>query len=176
MCSLEFVEKHYHTNKLLMAAVSNNRMCNIQYIENQTEELCVASYNKDHDSFKYIKDPSYQLSLLAVSGKWRGENIKYVKNQHVDLCKIAIKNNFNNLKYITNPTEELRQFAYSVSKYAIEYIPDPPEEMQIDALLSSLQTRPRQFVWRRYGKMLIHSTGSQTQRKKMIDYANSLKS
>lgn len=79
MCSLEFVEKYYHTDELLMAAVSHHYVYNIRYIENQTEELCVASYNNDRKSFKYIKDPSYQLSLLAVSGKWCGKNIKICK-------------------------------------------------------------------------------------------------
>ena len=79
--------------------------CALEYIENQTEELCRMAINQNEYAIQYVINQTEELCRLAVEKN--GYAIRYVQNQTEELCRLAIQRNNGAFVYIRNQTEEL---------------------------------------------------------------------
>lgn len=62
----------------------------MQYIENQTEEMCQIAINASGLNLEYVKDQDPEICLAAV--KQDGLALRYVENRTPELCLEAAKN------------------------------------------------------------------------------------
>ena len=104
----------------------------IQYIENPTEDMQLASVHKFGYNVQFIKNPTEKVKLAAV--KQNGSSIQYIKNPSEKIQLEAVKQYPNAIQYIKNPTEEIQLEAVKQNGLAIQYISDPSEEVQLEAV------------------------------------------
>ena len=77
----------------------------LQFIDNQTDELCVIACSNNLNAYQYIKNKSYKLDkkLLLIDGRI----LQFIDNQTDELCEIACKDNIYAYQYIKNKTIDL---------------------------------------------------------------------
>ena len=73
--------------------------------------------------FKFVKNPSKALELLAV--RMLGSNIRYVSNQNPILQSLSIIDDIENIKYINEPIKAVEKKAIDELPEAIAYINNP---------------------------------------------------
>lgn len=103
----------------------------LQYITNQTYELCVAAVNNNPDALKYakIKTEEFYCEVVAFNSKillqiekqsdkiclaslTRGVRaLEYMREQNPLICLIAISQCATALKYIRKPTQQMIDIA-----------------------------------------------------------------
>ena len=77
----------------------------LQYVFDQTEEMCFAAIRKDAFLFRYIKHPTIEMMRLAVAqADWV---IDEVKHQTEELCLVAVRANGRALRYVKKQTFEI---------------------------------------------------------------------
>jgi hypothetical protein len=74
-------------------------MC-LEYIKEQTYELCKIAVQKDGTCINYVKNQTNELCKLAISQHYSALN--YIKNQTFEICKFAVSCNIDSYKYIKN--------------------------------------------------------------------------
>lgn len=93
----------------------------LQYIRNQTPELCKLCVETDGSLLRYIRNQTPELCLIAVRRK--GEfNFSYVKNQTPEICLEAVKAYGLALKYVKEQTLEICREAMKWDRSCIEYV------------------------------------------------------
>src|SRR3989339_874641 len=70
----------------------------LQYINNQSSELCKKAIYIDRRSLLYVKEQTSEICKYAVSID--SYSLKYIKNQTKDMCLIAIENDYCSLFYV----------------------------------------------------------------------------
>lgn len=96
---------------------------NIQYVREQTEELCKLAVQIYPYTIKYVKDQTEELCKLAVENN--GYAIEYVREQTPELCKIAVEEEpyaleYVNLEFITQEILDIckgRTYDYDWNDY-----------------------------------------------------------
>jgi hypothetical protein len=99
----------------------------IQYVKNQTHEICMTALMKDGLLLKYVKEQTPDLCLAAVTQN--GNAIKYVKEQTRELCKIAVNTNGCCIDWVDAKTQELCLDAINQNVLAIHRIRLPDHNM-----------------------------------------------
>lgn len=77
----------------------------IQYIRNQTFKLCKMAVKKKGNCLQYIKKPSHEIRMIAaVNG-----GLAHVRPRHQteEMCLAAVKADYRSLAFIKNQTEEM---------------------------------------------------------------------
>ena len=64
---------------------------NIQYVENQTDDLCIVALKKNIETFKYIHNPSYDICVYYIDNVYRG--FPPIENPSYNLCEYYVKKN-----------------------------------------------------------------------------------
>lgn len=94
----------------------------LKYIEVQDIEICKLALDLSPSSFKYIKIKTKIICAYAIDKYvWLIENIK---NQTDSLCLLAVTRNGNLLRYVKNQTPEICLAALKNIVFAIQFI-DP---------------------------------------------------
>jgi len=83
-------------------------------------------------AFKYIKDKTYDLCLLAVQRN--GLCVQYIEDPTEELCTLAVQQNGFAIQYIKNKTYKLCVLAVEQNSFALQYISDQTEELCIMAV------------------------------------------
>lgn len=94
----------------------------LQYVENQTEEMCLEAVRRDGEALEYVKNQTEEIcweAILSVGGA-----LEYVKNQTEEMCLEAVLSNGFNLICVKNQTEEICRAAVWMSGLALEYVRD----------------------------------------------------
>ena len=117
--------------KKLVELVKGNTYI-IQYIENPTEDMQLASVHKFGYNIQYIKNPTEKVQLAAV--KQNGSSIKYIKNPSKEVQLAAVREDGYAIQYISDPSEEVQLEAVKQNGCAIQYIENPSEEIQLEAV------------------------------------------
>jgi hypothetical protein len=85
----EYLEQQIELMKKMIAsqnmALVHADSSNIQYIQDQTPEMCMLAVKRDSSNIQYIQDQTPEMCMLAV--KRDSSNIKYVKNQTPELIE-----------------------------------------------------------------------------------------
>ena len=71
----------------------------LQYVKNQTLELCTMAVKQNGWALQYVKiEQTPELCALAVTQE--GFTLQYVKNQTPELCALAVKQDGRALRYV----------------------------------------------------------------------------
>jgi len=98
----------------------------IQYIYNQTPEVCLAAVQKNGYAIQFIykKNQTPEVCLAAV--KQNGYAIQYIDNKKLseEICLTAVQQNGSAIQFINkkNQTHEVCLAAIQQNKKAIQYI------------------------------------------------------
>jgi ribosomal protein L24E len=99
----------------------------LEYIDDQTEELCKLAVQEDGYSLKYVKNKTEEICILAIHQN--PFSLRFVEEQTEEMCKISVQENGDTLKYVKNKTEEICILAIKQYSRAIKHVENPTEEM-----------------------------------------------
>jgi len=86
-----------YSGQKAMAAVKQNGY-SLQYVKEQTPEICMAAVKQDGDSLRYVKEQTPEICMAAV--KQNGDSLRYVKEQTPEICMAAVKQDGDSLQYV----------------------------------------------------------------------------
>lgn len=84
--------------------VKNNGM-KLQYIENQTHEICMEAVKQNGLALQFVKNQTEEICLEAVKQNW--DALKYVKKQTEEICLEALKGSSLALLYVKDKTPKI---------------------------------------------------------------------
>lgn len=118
-----FLEKKFKlSEKSYIAAIKQNGEL-IQYIENQTEEMCFESVKQDPYNIRFVIKKTEELCLFAV--KSCGFCLKYIDIQTKEMCVEAVKQHEFNLVYVQDKNYDICNLAYEIyGPISFQYIKD----------------------------------------------------
>ena len=76
----------------------------LQFVKEQTEEICLAAVEQYGWALKYVKEQTSEICLAAV--QQNGWALEHVKEQTPEICLAAVKQNSDALKYVKEQTIE----------------------------------------------------------------------
>ena len=105
---------------------------------NDIDDVWIEILKNDSSAINYIKNQTPELCALAI--QLNSYALKYIKNQYKteDICKLAVEKNGNALKYVIDQTKELCALAVQQDPYALEYV---NEQFQSEELCISAVSR-----------------------------------
>ena len=71
---------------------------NLQFVENQTPEICLAAVKKTGYALQFVKKQTTELCLEAV--KQNGWALEFVKNQTEEICLEAVRQDRDILEHL----------------------------------------------------------------------------
>jgi len=94
---------------------------NIKWFDDLSDEICMIALKKNKTIFKYIKNPSEEIKLLAVI--LFPKNIKYLdETSNKDIYEVAIIKKPEIIKILKKPTKELIKLAIKMDGSIVENI------------------------------------------------------
>ncbi len=110
----------------------------LEFIENQTEELCIIAVKNNIDAYNFIINKTYELDKKLLDINFN--ILKYIENQTEELCLIALKNNIDSFKHIKNKTYNLNKNILNIDGNMLKYIENQTEELCLIALKNDLKS------------------------------------
>jgi hypothetical protein len=101
----------------------------LEFLENQTKELCKIAVNQNIYSFVFIKDKNIKMELLENLLEKNGMLLQFIKNKTSNLCEAALKNDVMALQYIDENPENYYEFAINSNPMALEFIKNKTKEL-----------------------------------------------
>ena len=86
----------------------------LEYVENQTPEVCEAAVMQNGLALEYVKDQTPEVCEAAVMQD--GLALRYVENQTPEICLAAVRNNRTVIRLIDLPPADAIQFAQKLTK------------------------------------------------------------
>jgi hypothetical protein len=105
--------------KIVLDIIKNDGLA-IQYVTNQTHELCLEAIKYDPFTLEYVKKQTTIICIETV--KRNGLMLCCVKDQTPEICMIALKQNGLALEYVEQQTFELCIIAVKHNKDAMKYV------------------------------------------------------
>jgi len=78
----------------------------LQYVKNQTLEICLTAINQNGWALEYVKDQTKEICLAAVRKRGyvkRGYVLQYVKDQTEEICLAAVENDCYSICFVQEP-------------------------------------------------------------------------
>jgi hypothetical protein len=76
----------------------------LQYVENQTPEICMAAVQEDGTAVQFVKNQTPEICMAAI--QQNGNALKFIKEHTKELCDIAIQQNPDAYQYAKYPRGE----------------------------------------------------------------------
>lgn len=124
-CSISKFE-YLTDDKFRKLAIEQNYLF-LNYIRNQTPELCELAVKNDPFALKHIRNQTFELCEFAV--KKDPLVLKYIRNQTSELCEFAVKNNPLVLKFVRNQTPKICELAVENDPFALKYVHNQTPEI-----------------------------------------------
>jgi hypothetical protein len=124
--------------ELLLKIIKKNGFV-IQYIKNQTTEICIEAIKQNSYALEFILNQTKELCLLAV--KLNGLSLQFVKNKTHEICIEAVKQNGLALQFIENQTLEMCLEAVKQNGYAIKYVKNQTLEICKEAMNQNINAK-----------------------------------
>lgn len=115
--ALQFIKNQ--TEELCKEAVKRYGMY-LSYIDNPTEEVCRLAVKQDGLALQFVKKQTDEICALAV--QQTGQALSYVKNQTEGICKLAVAKYGYGLEHVKVQTEEICKLAVSQNSYALKFV------------------------------------------------------
>ena len=84
----------------------------LEYVKDQTPEICLAAVKENGLALKYVKDQTPEICMAAVTQN--GYALEYVQDQTPEICLIALKGNINSANFLKAPLDD------EVLRYLVE--------------------------------------------------------
>lgn len=81
----------------------------LQFIEKQTEEMCLQAICQTEMDYQFVKNPTHQMKLVLA--KQNGMMLANIKEQMPEICLEVVKQNEFAINFVKDQTEEGRRFA-----------------------------------------------------------------
>jgi hypothetical protein len=111
----------------------------LQFIEEQTEEMCLEAVKQEGLSLQYVKEQTPKICIAAV--KQDGHSLKFVKNQTDTICLSAVKQDGHSIYYVKNKTEEICLEAVKQNGRALRYLEEQKYQTEKNCLTAVKQDR-----------------------------------
>ena len=112
--------------------ILSENCCALQYVKNQTEELCIRAVQQNGDALEYVKIQTNEICEMAV---WEnGHALEYVINQTDEICEMAVRQTGYALTYVINQTDKICILAVQQNGLALEYVINQTDEICILAV------------------------------------------
>jgi hypothetical protein len=95
------IPKRLRDNQNLMIAYLEENPSALQYIKDQTPEMCLSAVKRFGFALSHVKDQTDEICLAAV--EQTGYALQLVKNQTEEICLAAVKNDKSSLQYVRDP-------------------------------------------------------------------------
>ena len=107
---------------------------NLQYVINQTPELCLAGIKQNPHALQRVKEKTPELCLLALRGS--GSTLRYFPQElrTLEMCLLSVRKNGLNLQYVINQTPELCLEAVRQNGNSIRFVNRATYELQLEAV------------------------------------------
>ena len=92
----------------------------LQYVKNQTLEMCEVAVSKSWQAIKYVKKQTPKLCEMAAKKNWR--SLEFIKKQTPDICKSAFENDWHAIQFIQFQTPEICEVAVKNNGLSIQYV------------------------------------------------------
>jgi hypothetical protein len=129
--------------KLCMIAVTKNGRT-LQYVKNQTPDICKTAVNQIWDAIEFIEDKTSEsfINLCLETITKNGQALIYLKNHQIknfsDICLEAIKRKPSIMLYVKQmELEDFDNICYKAimnDGTNLKYISDPPHELCLSAV------------------------------------------
>lgn len=100
-------------------------MTSLEYIEDQTEELCLEAVRINPFELQYAKYKTPAVYEMAI--KKDPDTIRFVDNPSEELCWTALKKSRSSINSIKNPTDEMIEYALKERPHFIKKFNVRPE-------------------------------------------------
>ena len=119
---LNLLREEEQTEEICKLSVQKNG-CALKYVKiEQTEEICKLAFQQNGWLLQYVKNQTEEICKLAV--QQYGNALYGVKNQTEEICKLAVQQYGTSLRYVKNKTEELCKLAVQKDGDALDYVPE----------------------------------------------------
>lgn len=105
----------------------NNKPSALQYIRNQTPEICKYAVNLQSKTIQYARNAAPETYLLAVL--LDPENLQYIEHQTDYMKNHAIEQRSSTIRYVINPTAEMLRKSINDDPDNIQYVPHVAQEL-----------------------------------------------
>ena len=103
----------------------------IQNINNYSESDQIKVVKNKSTWIQYINNPTEKVQLASVNfGRGRGKAIQYIDSPTSAVQLAAVKKNPSNISKINNPTEEVCIYSVSKNRALITYIKNPSDKVK----------------------------------------------
>lgn len=127
--NLQEIDNQYE--EVCLAAIKKNGLA-LRYVKEQTPEICLEAVKQNVRVLQYVKEQTPEICLTAV--KNYGYTLRYVKEQTPEICLAAVKENGNTLVYVKEQTPELCLEAINNTPWALEHIKEQTPEICLEAV------------------------------------------
>ena len=117
--------------KNALAAVKKDGSA-LQYVKNQTEEICLAAVKHHAYAIQYVKNQTEEMCLIAVKSNYYF--LEDIKNQTNKICLAAVKNDSRALIYVKNQTDEICLVAVQKNGFLLLHVKHKTEEICLAAV------------------------------------------
>jgi DNA-binding XRE family transcriptional regulator len=143
----------------------------LQYVKNQTLEMCEIAISKSWQAIKYVKNQTPKLCEMVAKKNWRSlefikkqtpeicknafendwHSIQFIQFQTPEICKVAVKNNGLSIQYIIEQTNDLCELAVTQNWKALKFVKNQTLEISISAIKKNYLAiefvrNPTQFI------------------------------
>lgn len=125
--ALQYVPADMQTEELCLMAARAPRGEVLQWVTNQTEQICDLACQYDIFNIRHTKFLNATICRNAVERY--GDLLKYVKEQTEELCLIAVRKDGLALQYVKEQTEAIRLVAVTQNERAIMFVSNPSREV-----------------------------------------------
>ncbi len=143
--NFEYLNNYLPIHDIYKIFVTTNGLA-LQFIKEQTEEICLLAVKNNHISFQYVKNKTFDICKIVLNKyglflKGLNKN-NYTKEQYHELCNIAINNRCSSLEYVDEEfkTFDICSLAISICYNTIEFIKNPSEELCLFALEQNINS------------------------------------
>lgn len=110
--------KEWNDFKFCNETVNRNRYA-LQYVINQTPEICLAAVQQNGYTLQYVKEPTPEIYLEAV--RENGLALQFIYNQTSEICLAAVQQNGLALQFVKKQNPKIIQAAIYQNKLSFNY-------------------------------------------------------
>ena len=111
----------------------------MQYVKEQTEEICLSAVKNNGYALQYVKEQTGEICLSAV--KQNGNALQYVKEQTEEMCLEAVKNDWHAFLYVKEQTEEICLEVVKENPLLLDYMENVTELIGYTALKNAIRMK-----------------------------------
>lgn len=104
----------------------------LQYVKNQTEEICKVAVSNHHNALQFVKEQTDEICMIAI--KKNGGQLIHVNKQTHEICLAAVQNCGYVLEFVKQQTSEICLAAVQQWGGALKFVKEKTPEIRMAAI------------------------------------------